>query len=101
MAELSRTAKFYRDNPKARKKRLKAQAAINRRPEERKRRSKLTMLNRKIGKPFDGLDVSHVGNKVVLKPQSANRGDNNDTKGDVRARGKKRVKSKKKSNGKG
>lgn len=99
MAELSRTAKFYRDNPRSRKKRLKAQAAINRRPEERKRRSKLTMLNRKMGSTGDGLDVSHVGNKIVLKPQSANRGDKDDTQGDKRARGKKRVRSKKKSNG--
>lgn len=89
MAELSRTAKFYRDNPRSRKKRIRKQAEINRRPEERKRRSELTMLNRKMGEKNDGLDVSHQGNgKVTLKPQSANRGSKSDTQGDKRARGK-------------
>ena len=89
MAELSRTAKFYRKNGKSRKKRLRYQKKYNERPEERKRRSELTMLNRKMGEKGDGLDISHQGNgKVTLKPQSANRGSKSDTQGDKRARGK-------------
>jgi len=91
MAELSRTAKFYKDNPKARKKRLRKQAEINKRPEERNRRSELTMINRKLknSKKGDGMDASHNSNgKVTLKPQSVNRGSKSDTAGDRRARGK-------------
>lgn len=99
MGELSRTAKFYRKSKKGRQHRLRYQKKYNQRPEERERRSELTMLNRKMGKKGDGLDISHDSNgKVTLKPQSANRGDKDDTKGDKRARGKgrkvRRVKNK-------
>lgn len=99
MGELSRTAKFYRKSEKGRKKRLRYQKKYNQRPEERERRSELTMLNRKMGEKGDGLDVSHKGNgKVTLKPQSVNRGSKIDTQGDKRARGKgrkvRRVKNK-------
>ena len=39
----------------------------------------------------DKKDVSHKSNgKVTLRPQSKNRGDTNDTKGDKKARGKKK-----------
>ena len=41
----------------------------------------------------DKKDVSHKSNgKVTLRPQSKNRGDTNDTKGDKRSRGKKKKK---------
>lgn len=96
MAELSRTAKFYRDNPKARKRRLKYQKKYNKKPKERKRRSELTTLNREMGKKGDGMDVSHNDNgNVSLKPQSVNRGSKTDTKGDRRARGYKCKRKKK------
>lgn len=89
MGELSRTAKFYRKSKRGRKKRLRYQKRYNKRPEERKRRSELTMLNRKMGEKGDGKDVSHNSNgKVTLKPQSVNRGSKSDTQGDKRARGK-------------
>jgi len=38
---MSTTAEYYRTHPKARSKRLRDQARINRRPEERRRRIEL------------------------------------------------------------
>ena len=89
MGELSRTAKFYRDNNAARLKKAAYQKEFNKKPEQRKRRSELTMLNRKMGTKGDGKDVSHTSKGVVLKPQSINRGSKTDSAGDRRARGTK------------
>ena len=74
---LSRTAKFYRDNPAARKK------------------------NRQFGTygNYDGLDVSHKkGGKIGLEKASKNRGSKSNTAGDRRARGKKGAGRKNKGN---
>jgi len=89
MGELSRTAKFYRDNKAARLKKAAYQKEFNKKPEQRKRRSELTMLNRKMGTKGDGKDVSHTSKGVVLKPQSINRGSKTNSAGDRRARGTK------------
>ena len=90
---LGRTAQYYKDNPEARKKKNAYQKKYNQRPSEIKRRSELVKLNRKMGTYGNGdkKDVSHKSNgKVTLRPQSKNRGDTNDTKGDKKARGKKK-----------
>lgn len=92
---LGRTAKYYRDNPEARKKKNEYQKKYNKRKEERKRRSLLVKLNRKMGTEGNGdkKDVSHHSSgRITLKAQSKNRGDKNDTAGDKRARGKKNKK---------
>jgi hypothetical protein len=89
MGELSRTAKFYRDNKSARLKKAAYQKEFNKKPKQRKRRSELTMLNRKMGTKGDGKDVSHTSKGVVLKTQSINRGSKTDSAGDRRARGTK------------
>tara|TARA_R110002153_G_scaffold121396_1_gene266917 strand:+ start:3083 stop:3367 length:285 start_codon:yes stop_codon:yes gene_type:complete len=92
---LGRTAQYYKDNPEARKKKNAYQKKYNKRPSEIKRRSELVKLNRKMGTYGNGdkKDVSHKSNgKVTLRPQSKNRGDTNDTKGDKRSRGKKKKK---------
>ena len=89
MGELSRTAKFYRDNKAARLKKAAYQKEFNKKPEQRKRRSELTMLNRKMGTKGDGKGVSHTSKGVVLKPQSINRGSKTNSAGDRRARGTK------------
>jgi|TARA_R110000796_G_scaffold46659_2_gene112826 hypothetical protein len=92
---LGRTAQYYKDNPEARKKKNAYQKKYNKRPSEIKRRSELVKLNRKMGTYGNGdkKDVSHKSNgKVTLRPQSKNRGDTNDTKGDKKARGKKKKK---------
>lgn len=93
---LGRTAKYYRENPKARKKKQRYDAALNKRPEQVKKRVELNKYNRKNkGKrgaiKGDGLDAVHKKNIIVgYKRQSANRADTNDTVGDRNARGKKK-----------
>lgn len=89
---LSRSAKFYRENPKARKKKAETDKKINARPEQRKKRAELNKENRKRGTYGNGdkKDLSHEGNKLVQRPQSKNRGNKTNTKGDRNARGKKR-----------
>lgn len=47
---LGRTAKFYRDNPDARKKKAETDTEVNKRPEQRKKRSELSTRNRKYDK---------------------------------------------------
>ena len=89
MGELSRTAKFYKENKAARLKKAAYQKEFNKKPEQRKRRSELTMLNRKMGTKGDGKDVSHTSKGVMLKPQSINRGSKTNSAGDRRARGTK------------
>lgn len=74
----SRTAAYYRTHPEARAKRQRAQAEINRRPSERKRRAELNKERRRRG--IDGQggpDISHTeGGKTVLEDPSTNRARN-------------------------
>ena len=88
---LSRTAKFYRDNPKARAKHRKYQSKYNKTRKSVKQRVEDNRKNRQFGTygNRDGLDVSHKGKRVVLEKASKNRGSKSNTAGDKRARGKK------------
>ena len=88
---LGRTAKFYRDNPEARKKRLAYQKRYNARKSQIERRDANNRENRDKGTygNYDGKDVSHKGKKIVLEAQSKNRASKSNTPGDKRARGKK------------
>ena len=88
---LSRTAKFYRDNPEAREKHRKYQAKYNKTRKSIKQRVDDNRKNRQFGTygNYDGLDVSHKNGKVVLEKASKNRGSKSNTAGDRRARGKK------------
>ena len=69
----SRTSKYYKDNPEARKKRLKQQARYNRQSLQINKRVELNRENRKRGTygNGDGKDVSHKkdGSTVLEKPQ--------------------------------
>jgi hypothetical protein len=84
-----RTAKYYADNPEARKKRLEYQKEYNKKDREVKKRVELTKENRKRGTVGngDGKDLSHTKNGFVLKKASVNRGSKSDMPGDKRARG--------------
>jgi len=88
---LSRTAKFYRDNPDARKKHRDYQAKYNKKKSSIKKRVADNRENRRLGTYGNGdkLDVSHKGGRIVLEAQSKNRGSKKNTAGDKRARGKK------------
>jgi uncharacterized phage-associated protein len=90
---LSRTAKYYRDNPEARKKRNEYQKKYNKMSREKKKRAELNRLNRLFGTygNGDGKDVSHKdGRKPRLESASKNRGSKSNTAGDRRARGRKK-----------
>jgi len=89
---LSRTAKFYRDNPEARKKHRAYQAKYNKKRKSIKQRVADNRENRKKGTygNYDGLDVSHKGKgRYVLEAEKKKRGSKTNTPGDKRARGKK------------
>ena len=90
---LSRSAKYYRDNPEARAKKNAYQKTFNKKKSQSKNRVKLNRLNRLFGTYGNGdkLDVSHrSGKKPRLESQSKNRGSKTNTPGDRRARGKKK-----------
>ena len=83
---------YYRDNPESYRKKLASQKEINKRPEERKRRSELVKKNREAGTygNGDGKDYDHATGKMTKA--SINRGRNGKngtpaTNGDKRARG--------------
>ena len=85
------SAEYYRDNKDSYKKKLAAQKEINKRPEERKRRSELVQERRDRGiYGKGGKDVAHTKNGTRLKDLSTNRGSKTDMPGDRRARGGKK-----------
>ena len=85
------SAEYYRENKDSYKKKLAAQKEINKRPEERKRRSELVQERRDRGiYGKGGKDVAHTKNGTRLKDPSTNRGSKTDMPGDRRARGGKK-----------
>tara|TARA_R110001592_G_scaffold79590_4_gene237800 strand:- start:3367 stop:3651 length:285 start_codon:yes stop_codon:yes gene_type:complete len=76
MAAKSRTAKYYAANPEARRRRVRRQAEINRRPSEKKKRRDLARERRKRGiMGKGGKDVSHRSDgSTFLESPSVNRG---------------------------
>ena len=92
-ADLSKSAKFYRDNPQARKKKASTDKEINSRPEQKKKRRESGRARTKAkasGKDVRGKDMSHTKKGIIMKNTSANRGSKSDSAGDKRARGGKR-----------
>lgn len=89
-----RTAKFYKDNPDSRKKRLAYQAEYNKQDREVKKRVELNAENRKRGTygNGDGKDVAHTKSGTKLQKASVNRGSRTAMPGDKRARGNGRQK---------
>jgi len=89
---LGRTAKYYANNPDARKKRLDYQREYNKQDREVKKRVELNKVNRQRGTYGNGdnLDASHTKRGIVMKKASVNRGSKTDTPGDRRARGGKK-----------
>lgn len=90
---IGRTAKFYRDNPDARKRHREYQAEYQKSPSQVAKRVELNKFNRENGTygNGDGKDAVHKNSKIVgFRSASANRGDKNDSAGDRRARGGKK-----------
>ena len=86
-----RTARYYKENPEARKRHVEYQKEYNKSDAQVAKRVELNRENRKRGTYGDknGMDLAHTKRGYVMKRASANRGDNDDMPGDRRARGKK------------
>lgn len=90
-AQLSRTGKYYRDNPSARKKHRKSSAKANKKPGASRRRTESTTARRrakKRGVDLKDKDMAHTSTGIKPKSIKANRGSKSDQAGDKRARGK-------------
>lgn len=72
---LSRTAKYYRDNPEARKKHRKTSAKAQKKKEAVRKRVECNKFNKKNkkSKKGDKLDCSHKNGSLVLESRKANR----------------------------
>ena len=78
-SELSRSAKYYRDNPRARKKKAATDKKVNARKEQRKKRSESNAARRKArkkGQNIKGKDYDHaLGRFVNSKTNRGRRGE--------------------------
>jgi len=75
--QLGRTAKYYRNNPKARKKKAETDTKINARSEQKKKRRESGRARTKAkqqGKDIRGKDYDHKQGKFISS--KANRGQN-------------------------
>ena len=90
-----KSAKYYNDNPKAKKKKDAYNKKFNQKPEQKAKRKELAKARRKRGiMGKGGGDLAHTSRGLVRKSVKANRGSKSDTAGDVRARGRKRIRKK-------
>lgn len=73
-----RSAKYYRSNPEARRKKAATDKKVNARPEQRKKRSELTTERRRRGiAGKGGKDLSHTKDgRIVAEDPSKNRARN-------------------------
>ena len=68
-----KTARYYRSNPKARKKHQSTNKKINSTPAKKAYRRDLMKI-RRARKPGPQTDMSHKGGKIVAEKRKANRG---------------------------
>jgi hypothetical protein len=73
---LSKTAKYYRDNPESRKKHQETSKKAAAKPEAKKKRAEANAARKKLGIPKGShMDASHKPNGTIVKEhRSANRG---------------------------
>lgn len=72
---MKKTAKYYKDNDDARKKKNEYQKKFNKKPEQVKKRVELNKHNREKGTygNGDGMDASHMKGTIVFEKASRNR----------------------------
>jgi len=72
---LSKTARYYRDNPEARKKHRKTSAKAQKKKEAVRKRVECNKFNKKSkkSKKGDKKDCSHRNGRLVLESQKSNR----------------------------
>lgn len=90
---LGKTAKYYRSNPEARKKKAATDAKINKRPAQVKKRVEANKARRdadKAGKDIRGKDYDHaVGRFVKTKTNRGRAGEGGRRKGSNKRKGPK------------
>jgi hypothetical protein len=76
-SQLQSSARYYRDNPDARRKKAKTDKRVNARPEQRKKRTELSTARRaakRRGVNLRGKDMSHTkSGRIVPEDSSRNR----------------------------
>lgn len=93
LSKLSKSALWYRKNPKGRKKKNATTHKNNQKPERKRKMAESTKARRKAikaGKNVKGKDMSHTKNGIRIKDSQKNRGSKSDGAGDKRARGRKK-----------
>lgn len=70
---LGKTARYYKNNPEARKKHRASSAKAQKKPSAVRKRVECNKFNRKKGKKGDKMDCSHKNGRLVLEHQSKNR----------------------------
>lgn len=74
---LRASARYYRENPEARRKKALADKKINLRAEQRKKRAELKRARKRAkdrGANLEGKDMSHTKDgRIVVEDESANR----------------------------
>ena len=70
---LGKTARYYKNNPEARKKHRASSAKAQKKPSAVRKRVECNRFNRKKGKKGDKMDCSHKNGRLVLEHQSKNR----------------------------
>lgn len=91
MTAISKSAKYYRENPEARNKKKAYDTKLNSKPEQIKKRTEANAKRAeatKKGQNIKGKDWDHATNRFVKS--SVNRGRTSGTKGDNNARGGKK-----------
>lgn len=86
-SQLSKTAKYYRDNPTARKKKASTDKKVNSRPEQKSKRVELVKKNReadKRGINRNGRDYDHAVGGYVKSSTNRGRAEKSRLKGSKR-----------------
>jgi hypothetical protein len=85
---LSKSAMHYRNNKASKDKKAAYDKELNKRPEQRAKRSELVTARRKKGVyGKGGKDLAHTAKGLVFKTPKVNRGSKKDSQGDKNARG--------------
>lgn len=72
---LGRTAKYYRENPDARKVHQETSKKAAAKPEAKRKRAEANKARKELGIPKGSpIDASHKGGKIVKEHRSINRG---------------------------
>jgi len=86
-SQLSRTAKFYRDNPKSRKKKYASDKERNARPEEKAKRRELGRKRtaaKKRGQNIEGKDYDHKQGRFIESSRNRGQAEKSRLKGSTR-----------------